>query len=238
MLVLEPQPLFRLALEQTIRGCEAFVLAASCSCASDAFERAGALRPDIALVPGVCPTSDEDDVLIGLLTAAPDLKLLVTMPSGTGGSAVCDVLEAGVSACVSRDEPPVEFARALRAVAVGETFLSPKIHGELAAHIRSAARARTDYLTPRELEVLSLAAQGRAAPAIARELFLSLATVKTHIAHIYEKLGVSDRTSAVLAAIRLGLLPDPRASAPFLQSLTGRGVGGGASRMRCGSGME
>ena len=91
-----------------------------------------------------------------------------------------------------------------RSVARGEVALAPSIAALL---VRRVAKPAAVTLSPRETGVLALVAQGQSNPAIARSLFLSEATVKTHLLHVFEKLRVSDRTRAVTLAMELGLLP-------------------------------
>ncbi|HXS45057.1 MAG TPA: response regulator transcription factor [Solirubrobacteraceae bacterium] len=93
-----------------------------------------------------------------------------------------------------------EFVDALRRVAAGGSVLDPEVVRQL------LARHPADELSPREREVLGMIAEGRTAPAIARDLHLSTATIKTHLKTLYEKLGVSDRAAAVASAMRRGLI--------------------------------
>jgi DNA-binding NarL/FixJ family response regulator len=100
-----------------------------------------------------------------------------------------------------------ELARAVRATARGETVLAAPVAARLARHVRGPARPT---LTPRQMEVLGGIARGLSNPDIGRELFISEATVKSHVTRIFDRLGVSDRTAAVTAAIAGGILAAPR----------------------------
>ena len=99
-----------------------------------------------------------------------------------------------------------EICDRLVAVARGETVLAPEIQSELAGQLRTRAHPDAPLLSPREHEILELIAAGELAPDIAKRLGLSPATVRTHLQHLYEKLGVSDRAAAVAAAMRRGML--------------------------------
>jgi two-component system, NarL family, nitrate/nitrite response regulator NarL len=115
-------------------------------------------------------------------------------------------LEAGASGYVPKDAPRDEMARAVLAVAHGEMAIAPRLAGGLASQIRLRRERTAPLLTEREREVLGLLAEGKSAPEIGRMLFLATSTVKSHLAHLYEKLGVSDRAAAVAEAMRRGLI--------------------------------
>lgn len=113
-----------------------------------------------------------------------------------------DDLEAGASGYLLKVAPQEELLAGIRSVKRGEVALAPRIAALL---VNRAQRPTAPSLTARELEVLRLVAQGLSNPAIAQELFLSPATVKTHLLRAFEKLEVSDRTRAVTRAMELGL---------------------------------
>jgi two-component system nitrate/nitrite response regulator NarL len=107
---------------------------------------------------------------------------------------------------VPKDAPRDEMARAVLAVAHGEMAIAPRLASGLASQIRIRRERTGPLLTDREREVLALLAEGKSAPEIGRMLFLATSTVKSHLAHLYEKLGVSDRAAAVAEAMRRGLI--------------------------------
>jgi DNA-binding NarL/FixJ family response regulator len=111
-------------------------------------------------------------------------------------------VEAGASGYLLKDAPPDELVAAVRAAAAGESALAPAIAGRLLARLRAPAVS----LSAREIEVLQLVAAGRTNGGIAAELHITDATVKSHLVHVYDKLGVSTRTAAVAAARELGVL--------------------------------
>ena len=120
---------------------------------------------------------------------------------------VYEAMSAGAAGFFSKDADREAVLDAVAAVARGESRVEPRLQSALFAEMRE--RARDDerpLLTPREREVLGLMAEGLSAPAIGRRLYLATATIKSHQARIYEKLGVSDRAAAVAAAMRAGLL--------------------------------
>jgi DNA-binding NarL/FixJ family response regulator len=115
--------------------------------------------------------------------------------------------ETGASGYLLKAAPQDEIVEGVRSVAGGQTVLAPSIAATLVQRLRTDATAPR-RLSPRELEVLRRVAGGHSNPDIARSLFIGEATVKTHLAHVFEKLGVSDRTRAVTRAMELGLLED------------------------------
>ena len=115
---------------------------------------------------------------------------------------ILGAIEAGALGYLLKDAPPEEILAAVRSAAEGDSTLSPTVANRLMTRVRTP---RTS-LTPRELEVLKLVASGSSNREIGRTLLLSEATVKSHLVHIYDKLGVRSRTSAVAAARKQGVL--------------------------------
>lgn len=115
---------------------------------------------------------------------------------------ILGAIEAGALGYMLKDAPPEELLAAVRSAAEGDTALSPTV----ANRLMSRVRAPRNSLTPRELEVLKLVAGGSSNRDIGRRLLLSEATVKSHLVHIYDKLGVRSRTSAVAIAREQGVL--------------------------------
>ncbi|MGH3444755.1 MAG: response regulator [Nocardioidaceae bacterium] len=131
--------------------------------------------------------------------AAPRVLVLTTYAAEAD---IVAVLEAGASGYLLKDADPATLCTAVRRVAAGETVLAPDVASRLVERVRRPDTA----LSAREMEVLGLIAEGLANAEIAKRLFLSQATVKTHIAHIFTKLGVDSRTAAVATATSRGLL--------------------------------
>jgi DNA-binding NarL/FixJ family response regulator len=115
-------------------------------------------------------------------------------------------VEAGATGSLLEDASPAELASAVRAAARGETVLAPSVAERPVTHVRGPQRAS---LSARATEVLARVARGHTNAEIGRELFISEATVKTHLLRAFGKLGASGRTAAVTAAIERGLLPPP-----------------------------
>ncbi|MGH3413193.1 MAG: response regulator [Marmoricola sp.] len=131
--------------------------------------------------------------------AAPRVLVLTTYAAEAD---ILAALEAGASGYLLKDADPQALTSAVHRVAAGETVLAADVAGRLAERVRRPDTA----LSARELEVLGLVAEGLSNAEIARRLFLSQATVKTHVAHVLTKLGAGSRTAAVATAQQAGLL--------------------------------
>ena len=148
---------------------------------------------------------DGPTVLRRLQNAGTSTKV-VFLSAYLDSALIYSTLEAGAVGFLSKRAERSAICDALVAAASGEIVLSPEIQTALGREIRSNGRANRPALTPREHEVLVLAAEGMSASRIGERLFLSAATIKTHLAHAYDKLGASDRASAVAEAFRRGIL--------------------------------
>jgi DNA-binding NarL/FixJ family response regulator len=131
-----------------------------------------------------------------------DAKVLIVTTYDTE-SDVLPAIEAGATGYVLKDTPRHELRRAVKAAAAGESVLSPPVARRLLGQVR---RPSQGTLSDRELEILLMVARGSTNKRIAAGLFISEATVKTHLLHIYEKLEVNDRAAAVAAGYERGLL--------------------------------
>ncbi len=131
---------------------------------------------------------------------APRVLVLTTYETDAD---VGPALKAGATGYLLKDSPRGELFRAVRAANRGKSVLAPSVAARLVTQLRTPAQ---DALSDRELEVLALIAQGETNRGTAARLFISEATVKTHLLHIYEKLGVNDRAAAVATAYDRGLL--------------------------------
>lgn len=137
-----------------------------------------------------------------LRSRAPSVRVLVLTTFDTDAD-VLPAVEAGATGYLLKDTPREDLVRAIRAAYDGQAVLSPAVAGRLMGQVRARTR---EALTERELAVLRLVAAGSTNREAARALFISEATVKTHLLHIYEKLEVRDRAAAVAAAYQRGLL--------------------------------
>ncbi|GAA0708521.1 response regulator transcription factor [Dactylosporangium roseum] len=136
------------------------------------------------------------------ITARPDGPRVLVLTTYDTDADILAAIEAGATGYLLKDAPPDELAAAVRTAAAGQSALAPTIANRLIDRIRTPSTA----LSRRETEVLQLVADGLSNQQISKQLYLSQATVKTHLVHIYDKLGVDSRTAAVAAAKTRGLI--------------------------------
>lgn len=180
--------------------------------AADGAEVAGLarrLRPEVVLMDVRMPDVDGITATRHLLTVPEPPRVLVLTTFGNDGY-VYDALQAGATGFLLKRARPAEIVAAVRTVATGESLLFPAaVRYLVAAHGRRGGDAlRAARLTDREAEVLRLVARGMSNAEIARELFLGVETVKTHVGNVLGKLDARDRTQAVVAAYESGFI-DP-----------------------------
>ncbi|MGM1059530.1 response regulator [Saccharothrix sp. Mg75] len=159
-----------------------------------------AVSPDVVLMDLRMPGVD-GVTAIGRLRDLPTRVLVLT--TYDTDSDVLPAIKAGATGYLLKDTPRDELFRAVRSAARGEAVLSPSVATRLVGQVRHPA---TEPLSDREVEVLGLIARGCTNREAAAKLFISEATVKTHLVHVYAKLGVKDRAAAVAVAYERGLL--------------------------------
>jgi DNA-binding NarL/FixJ family response regulator len=162
-------------------------------------------KPDVVLMDLRMPGGDGVQATEEILAAVPASKVVVLTTYETDAD-IIRAVAAGAAGYLLKDAAPADLVQALHAAASGETVLAPQVAGRLVSHLREP---RPDSLSAREAQVLGLVARGQTNSEIGKALFISEATVKTHLLRAYAKLGVSDRTAAVTTAIGLGMLPAP-----------------------------
>jgi two-component system, NarL family, nitrate/nitrite response regulator NarL len=201
----DAQPLFRDAVARTIRQRSAFELVGEVADGRAALDAIVALQPDVAVLDLPLPRLDGDRVLRAVRRDGIPTRILF-LCAGPSPDRAYRALEDGAAGLLTKDTSADQLCDAIRAAARGETVLSRGVLTGVASEIRLRAGAGRIRLTERERSVLRLIADGRSLPEIAGDLHLSRATVKTHVAHTYEKLGVSERAAAVAEAMRRDLL--------------------------------
>ncbi|MGB5935531.1 MAG: response regulator transcription factor [Ornithinimicrobium sp.] len=160
------------------------------------------LEPDVTLMDLQMPQLDGVSATKEIREQHPDARILVLTTYDTEKD-VDRALEAGAAGYLLKDTAREELYRAVRVVASGEAMLSPSVAKHVLRRMRKPAE---DDLSKREVEVLELVARGNTNQQVGRALHISTATVKTHLVHIYAKLGVDDRTSAVTTALSRGTI--------------------------------
>lgn len=201
----DAQPLFRDAVARTIRQGATLELVGEVADGRAALDAIVALRPDVAVLDLPLPTLDGDRVLRAVTRDGLPTRILF-LCAGASPDRAYRALEDGAAGLLTKHASAEQLCEAIRAAARGETVLSSEIMSGVAHEIRLRAGAGRVRLTERERAILRQIADGRSVPAIARALHLAPATVKTHVAHVYEKLGVGERAAAVAEGMRRGLL--------------------------------
>ncbi|WP_205328608.1 response regulator transcription factor [Glycomyces sp. YM15] len=176
------------------------------------------LRPQVVLMDVRMPTMDGLEAAKRILSAPEERRPRVLMLTTFDlDDYVYEALRMGASGFLLKDAPPGDLIAAVRVVAAGDALLAPSVTRRLIEQsfkAKPALRrsARLDVLTPREEEVLRLIARGLSNPEIAKALFVSEQTVKTHVGKVFSKLGLRDRAQAVVCAYETGLITagDPR----------------------------
>ncbi|MGA6163854.1 response regulator [Amycolatopsis magusensis] len=203
LLLVDDHPIVRDGLRGAFVGETDLEIAGEAADGAEALVLAGALAPDVVLMDLRMPRMDGVAAIRELREVAPESKVLV-LTTFDSESDVLPAIEAGATGYLLKDAPTAELLRAVRAAAKGESVLSPAVAVKLLGQMRQPAPKNT--LTKREMEVLELVADGATNRMAAAKLFISEASIKTHLLHIYAKLEVRDRAAAVGEAYRRGLL--------------------------------
>ena len=212
VLIVDDQALVRAGFRMILDAEEDIDVAGEAADGADAVAEAQRLKPDVILMDVRMPQVDGIEATRRLLgTDGVDTKV-VMLTTFDMDEYVYDALRAGASGFLLKDVPPEQLVAGIRAVAQGDALLAPSVTRRVIAEFaqRPPASVRTvppqvEELTARELEVLKLVAKGLSNAEIAKELFVSETTVKTHVAHMLTKLGVRDRVQAVVLAYECGL---------------------------------
>jgi len=159
-------------------------------------------QPDVLLMDLRMPGMDGVQAIEAIQAQRPSAPILV-LTTYDSDADIVRAIEAGATGYLLKDTPREELFRAIRAVARGESVLASAVATRLMTRMRAPAE---ENLSSREIEVLQLVAKGNNNRDIGKALHISTATVKTHLIHIFDKLGVSDRTAAVTAALEKGII--------------------------------
>ncbi|MET8812037.1 response regulator transcription factor [Streptomyces sp. NPDC004549] len=210
LLVVDDHPVVRDGLSAMFAAAPGFTVLGEAADGVEAVERVAALDPDVVLMDLRMPGGSGVDAIRELTRRGARAKVLVLTTYDTDSDTL-PAIEAGATGYLLKDAPREELFTGVRAAAEGRTVLSPAVASRLVSAVRAPAAPGKEPLSAREREVLALVARGTSNREIARELFISEATVKTHLTHLYTKLGVKDRAAAVAAAYERGILGQPPA---------------------------
>jgi DNA-binding NarL/FixJ family response regulator len=200
LLIVDDHPIVRDGLRGVFAAEPDLEVVGEAANGAEAIRRAG--EADVVLMDLRMPEMGGVEAITRLRETCPDVRVLVLTTFDTD-SDVLPAIEAGATGYLLKDAPREELLRAVRSAYRGESVLSPSVAGRLMGRVR---RPTDGTLSKREREVLALVADGTTNREAAKRLFVSEATIKTHLLHIYDKLGVRDRAAAVGEAYKRGLL--------------------------------
>ena len=201
VMIVDDHPIVRAGLIGILAAESDLEVVGEASSADEAVTAARSLLPDVVLMDLRMPGGDGVTATTGVLAAAPAARVVV-LTTYESDADILRAVEAGAAGYLLKDAARGDLVAAIRAAARGETVLAPSVATRLVDRMRRPQPA--DSLSPRELEVLRLVARGLSNADIGRELYISEATVKTHLLRTFAKLGVSDRTAAVTTAMAAG----------------------------------
>lgn len=205
IVLVDSQPIFRIGLEHVCQDDARLEVIGAYPTAETGLPAIESRRPDVAVLDFELPDRRGAALVHACRGASPETRTLM-LSARRDGADVYDAIAAGAAGYMLKTVDAETICSAIQLVADGETVLDPMLHRLVAAEIRlHAARASVD-LTTRERQVLSLVAEGCSSREIGARLFVSEATVKTHLGKLYEKLGVSSRAAAVAEAMKRGLV--------------------------------
>ena len=209
VLLADDQELVRTGLRMILDAEDDLAVVGEAADGREAIDRARELRPDVVLMDIRMPGTDGIEATRQITRSVDDVRV-VMLTTFDRSQLVYDSLLAGASGFLLKDAPSVQLVGGVRAVARGEELLDPAITRRLIEEFTRVGRqgppAGYAELTEREAEVLGLVARGRSNAEIAAELYVSIQTVKTHVARVLAKLGVRDRVQAVVLAYEHGLV--------------------------------
>lgn len=201
LLIVDDHPVVRDGLRVAFTGEPDIEVVGEAGNGEEAVDRVQALGANVVLMDLRMPRMDGVKAIRRLKETAPGTRIIVLTTFDTD-SDVLPAIEAGATGYLLKDAPTEELMRAVRSAHRGQSVLSPSVANRLMGEVRRPTRGT---LSPRELEVLKLVAEGATNREAASKLFISEASIKTHLLHIYAKLDVRDRAAAVGEAYRRGL---------------------------------
>lgn len=202
LLIADDHPVVRAGLRGMLSGEPDFEVVGEAQNGEEAVALAARHRPDVVLMDLRMPVVDGPTAIARIKNDQPTLNVLV-LTTYESDSDVIRAVENGATGYLLKDAPSEVLFGAIRSASRGEPSLASTVTTRLMERVRTPF---DESLSAREMEVLELAAEGASNKEIAKKLWISETTVKSHLLHVYEKLGVTDRTAAVTAAVRRGIL--------------------------------
>lgn len=202
LLIVDDHPIVRAGLRAALEADTSVEVIADVGSGVEAIELARTARPDVVLMDlNLGPGLDGAEATRQLTTLAHPPRVLV-LTAYESEADILRAIEAGATGYLLKDAEPAELIAAIHTAATGETVLAPSVATRLVSRVRTPGRA----LTARETQILQMVAEGAANAAIAKTLFITEATVKSHLVQVFTKLGIDSRTAAAAEGRRRGLI--------------------------------
>ncbi len=202
ILISDDHPVVRAGLSGMISAEAGFEVIGEAGNGKEAIALTGELKPDVVLMDLRMPEMDGVTAIGHIKGDYPDVQILV-LTTYESDADILRAIETGATGYLLKDTPREELFGAIRMVAEGKSPLDPGVATRLMQRMRGSDE---EGLSTREIEVLELVARGTSNKEIAKQLWVSETTVKSHMLHIFDKLGVTDRTAAVTAALKRGII--------------------------------
>ena len=202
LLIADDHPVVRVGLRGMLAEQPDLEVVAEAQTGEEAVELVERHLPRVVLMDLRMPEMDGVEATARILARRPEVSVLI-LTTYESDSDILRAIETGATGYLLKDAPREELFAAIRNAAQGKPPLSPAVAARLIERVRTPPE---EVLSAREIEVLELVAQGKSNPEIARELWISETTVKSHMIRIFEKLDVTDRTAAVTVALRRRIL--------------------------------
>jgi NarL family two-component system response regulator LiaR len=205
VLVVDDHLVVRKGVRALLMDAQSITVVGEAADGLEAVAEARRLRPQVILMDLKLPGLDGVEAIREILAEQPDVGIVV-LTSAEGDEQILSAVEAGALGYLAKTAEPESFIQAIGRVARGELWLPPRLTRKLMAHLKPRPTSGpVEPLTGRENSVLNLLAKGRTNQQIAQELNIAEATVRTHVSHILDKLGASNRVEAALHALRVGV---------------------------------
>lgn len=202
ILIVDDHPVVRTGIEGMLASQADLEIVGQAANGASAVDLCAEVYPAVVLMDLRMAGMDGVAATRAIKSRFPTIQVLV-LTTYDSDADILRAIEAGATGYLLKDTPREQLFQAIRSAARGEAALAPTVAARLMSRMRAPAE---ESLSAREIEVLALVARGASNRQVGRELHISEATVKTHLIHIFDKLGVADRTSAVTTALERGIL--------------------------------